>query len=123
MPRYLSAADAGLSFVLPAPSKRASSPVKNGEYLACGLPVVTTDGIGDYSDLVGRRRVGVVVRSLDSSGYRAAAAELKDLLGDGGLARRCAEVARSEVGLYEVVIPRYLRLYAGLLGAPPGGTP
>jgi hypothetical protein len=66
--------------------------------------------------------VGVVVPTLDDSGYREAAAELRRLLREPDLARRCREVARAEVGLYEVVIPRYLRLYAELLGPPPGET-
>src|SRR5687768_7432269 len=36
-PSYLSAADAGLSFIKSCFSKIASSPTKNAEYLACGL--------------------------------------------------------------------------------------
>jgi glycosyltransferase involved in cell wall biosynthesis len=118
MPSYLSAADAGLSFILPAPSKKASSPVKNGEYLACGLPVVTTPRIGDYSELIARREVGVVVDELNPAGYARGAARLKDLLADPTLRPRCRQVARDEVGLHEVVIPRYVRIYQELLGAP-----
>jgi glycosyltransferase involved in cell wall biosynthesis len=118
MPRYLSSADAGLSFVLPAPSKAACSPVKNGEYLACGLPIVTTAGIGDYSDLVARRRVGVVVESLDHSGYEKAAQTLRILLADPLLSTRCRKTARTEIGLFEVVIPRYLDRYQRLIGNP-----
>lgn len=121
MPRYLSAGDVGLSFVLPAPSKRACSPVKNGEYLACGLPIVTTPGIGDYSDLVARNNVGVVLESLDDRGYRKAAATLGQLLEDPTLRARCRDTARAEVGLSEVVIPRYLGLYEALLGPPERG--
>ncbi len=115
VPRFLAAGDAGLSFVLPAPSKAACSPVKNGEYLACGMPVVTTDGIGDYSDLVRRRRVGVVVEDLAPEDYRSAAASLRALLSEPGLADRCRDAAREEVGMEEVVIPRYLELYRDLL--------
>jgi glycosyltransferase involved in cell wall biosynthesis len=118
MPEHLSAADAALSFIVPAPSKAASSPVKNGEYLACGLPVVTTDGVGDYSELIARRRVGVVVERLEPAAYEAAARRLRDLLRGEGLAERCRSAALEEVGLYEIVIPRYLRVYAGLLGSP-----
>jgi glycosyltransferase involved in cell wall biosynthesis len=116
VPRYLSAADVGLSFVLPAPSKTACSPVKNGEYLACGLPIVTTASIGDYTSLVARRRVGVVVERLDEAGYEQTAQALRDLLADPLLGARCRETACAEVGLSEVVIPRYLELYRGLLG-------
>jgi glycosyltransferase involved in cell wall biosynthesis len=117
MPRYLSAADAGLSFVLAAPSKTACSPVKNGEYLACGLPIVTTPGIGDYSDLVVRRSVGVVVAGCHTRAYETAAGELRTLLADPSLGARCRETARAEVGLAEILIPRYIGLYERLLGA------
>jgi hypothetical protein len=116
VPQYLSFADAGLSFVLSAPSKTACSPIKNGEYLAAGLPIVTTSAIGDYSDLVVRRRVGVVVASLDRHGYGVAAHALRTLLADPFLGARCRETARTEVGLSEVVVPRYVDLYQRLLG-------
>jgi len=118
MPGYLSSCDVGLSFVLPAPSKRACSPVKNGEYLSCGLPIVTTPRIGDYSELVSERAVGVVVETLDEAGYQDAAAALETLLRDPSLKQRCRAVAKAEVGLSEIVIPRYLHLYEQLLGAP-----
>jgi glycosyltransferase involved in cell wall biosynthesis len=120
MPAFLSAGDAGLSFVLSAPSKAAASPVKNGEYLACGLPIVTTPGIGDYSDLVSEERVGVVVEATEAGAYRRAAESLRDLLRDPGLRSRCREVARARVGLEELVVPRYAAIYDALLG-PAGG--
>lgn len=118
MSAYLSAGQVGLSFRLNTPSQKASSPIKNGEYLACGLPVVSTAGAGDYSDMIAERRVGVVVESLDDAGYRRAAERLRHILADPTLASRCREVARSEVGLSEVVVPRYLQIYERLLGSP-----
>lgn len=120
MPRYLSAADAGLSFRLQVPSAAACSPVKNGEYLACGLPIVTTAGVGDYSALIARKRLGVVLESVAAQGYTTAAEELRKILADPSLSVRCRETARNEVGLSEVVIPRYLSLYERLLGPPAG---
>jgi glycosyltransferase involved in cell wall biosynthesis len=115
MPGYLSAGDVGLSFILEAPSKTACSPVKNGEYLACGLPVVTTAGIGDYSRMVADRRVGVVV-SLAERALEEGARRLRALLSEQGLASRCREAATSHAGLSEVVLPRYRALYRELLG-------
>lgn len=38
-----------------------SSPTKLGEYLAAGIPVLMTDGIGDFSDLVVREEVGFIL--------------------------------------------------------------
>lgn len=117
MPGLLSAGDAGLSFVLSAPSKTAASPVKNGEYLACGLPVVTTAQIGDYSELVVRRAVGVVVSRLDATGLEEASVALARLLAQPGLRERCREAAISEVDLATIVLPSYRQLYDRLLGA------
>jgi glycosyltransferase involved in cell wall biosynthesis len=116
MPAFLSAADAGLSFRVTAPSQRAASPIKNGEYLCCGLPIVTTPGAGDYSDMVVRRSVGVVVEGLHAEGYRRAAEGLRGLLAEPGIAERCRQAAIDEVGLREVVLPRYAKLYEALLG-------
>jgi glycosyltransferase involved in cell wall biosynthesis len=115
MPGLLSAGDAGLSLVLSAPSKAAASPVKNGEYLACGLPVVTTPGIGDYSDMVRRRAVGVVVDRLDSTGFADACSALAKLIEEPGLRERCRAAALAEVSLEAVVLPRYRQLYRTLL--------
>jgi glycosyltransferase involved in cell wall biosynthesis len=121
VPAYLAAADAGLSFRIDAPSQTACSPIKNGEYLASGLPVVTSAGVGDYSDLIAAERVGVVVSSLTADGLRASARQLLDLLKDPKLRERCQSTARRAVSLDDVVVPRYRLIYENLLGGPAGG--
>lgn len=40
---------------------RVASPVKLGEYLTCGVPVLVTPCVGDLSDLVVQHRVGLAV--------------------------------------------------------------
>src|ERR1044072_7374635 len=52
IPSYLAAGDVGISFIKRCFSKLASSPTKNAEYLACGLPIVINAGIGDSDTLV-----------------------------------------------------------------------
>jgi len=47
IPGYLSAADLGISLRKPAKSLLGLAPVKLGEYLMMGLPVISTAGIGD----------------------------------------------------------------------------
>lgn len=47
VPAYLSAADIAFCGIRPIPSRRFSSPIKNGEYWACGLPVIIPKGISD----------------------------------------------------------------------------
>ena len=41
-----------------------SSPVKFGEYLSCGLKILISDNIGDYSDLVSKNNLGHVISDL-----------------------------------------------------------
>ena len=62
-------ADAGLSLIKPCLSKRSSSPTKVGEYLAAGLPVVSTAGIGDCDRQLADGR-GVLLPSLDDARLR-----------------------------------------------------
>jgi glycosyltransferase involved in cell wall biosynthesis len=117
-PAYLSAADVGLSLIAPTPSEASASPIKNGEYLACGLPIVTTPRIGDYSDLIMREQLGVTVGSEEESALLAAATQLRELLNDPGLRARCRSAAERHVSLDGVVFPRYDAIYSRLLTAP-----
>ena len=55
MPTWIAAADVGLALVAPGPAGVASAPTKVGEYLACGLGVVTTR-VGDLSAQLGGAR-------------------------------------------------------------------
>jgi len=118
VPGVLEAADAGLSFIKPCFSKRSSSPTKVGEYLAAGLPVVSTAGIGDCDRMLAGGR-GVVVESLDDAAYARAARELGALLDDPDTPGRCRAFAATELSLDAAGAPRYAAVYERLLG-PPG---
>ncbi len=58
---YLSAADFAFSTIKPVPSRLYCSPIKNGEYWANGLPILTEMNIGDDSDIIVREGGGVIV--------------------------------------------------------------
>ncbi|WP_348678605.1 glycosyltransferase family 4 protein [Alcanivorax profundi] len=47
VPVWLAAADLGLAFREPTFSMQGVAPIKLGEYLLCGVPVVATRGVGD----------------------------------------------------------------------------
>jgi glycosyltransferase involved in cell wall biosynthesis len=61
VPKMINAADAGILLREQHPVNVVSSPTKFGEYLAAGIPVILTDGIGDYSELAERLNVGVKI--------------------------------------------------------------
>jgi hypothetical protein len=107
---YLAAADFGLCFVRPAPSKVSSSPTKVGEYLAAGLPVICTSGIGDLDRLI-TPDVGVLLQEHQENAYRVACERMIALLDDPRTCEHCRAVARSELSLADVGVPRYRELY------------
>jgi glycosyltransferase involved in cell wall biosynthesis len=64
---YLSAADIGVVAVRPFPSKRYCSPIKTGEYWACGLPILVPEGIGDDYEIVQKDpSLGISVESIST---------------------------------------------------------
>lgn len=114
--------DAGLSFIHPSLSKQASSPTKVAEYLAAGLPVVSTAGIGELDRLLrgddtpGGRAVGVLMHELNPEAYQQAARELLELWKDPELPHRCRAVAERHFDLEGVGWAGYRRMYSRLLG-------
>ncbi len=71
--QYLGCADLGLALRQPSFSMQAVAPIKLGEYLLCGLPVVATAGIGDTSSVV-NEDIGFVVDDVNSESQLEAAA-------------------------------------------------
>jgi glycosyltransferase involved in cell wall biosynthesis len=119
IPRYLSAADLALSFIKPCFSKLSSSPTKVAEYLASGVPVIHTRGIGDVDELIATDRVGVLVDDFTTEGCIKALEEIEALRSDDGLAERCKQSARARFDLGEVGGVRYRRLYANVSARRP----
>ncbi len=66
--QYLSAADAGIIMREDTLVNNVASPIKVAEYLGCGLPVILTKGIGDYSQTLSGAGVGLL---LDTSSNMA----------------------------------------------------
>ena len=73
MPGYISLMHYGLFFLKKAFSKKASSPVKQGELMAMGVPVICNAGVGDSDRIVQDYHAGVLVHTYDDAGYRQAA--------------------------------------------------
>ncbi len=63
--QYLSISDYGLLLRRPSLTNKVAAPTKFAEYLACGLEVLISPGIGDYSDFSAEHDCGVVVRDVD----------------------------------------------------------
>lgn len=64
MAGWNSAADIGLTAIPPLPHQRYRSPVKVGEYLMCGLPIITCTGVSEDDEVALEHNVGIVVPAL-----------------------------------------------------------
>lgn len=52
VPHYLNAADMAFALRTPSFSMQGVAPIKLGEYLLCGLPVIASKGIGDSEEIL-----------------------------------------------------------------------
>ena len=118
VPSYLSASDAGLIFNKPCFSRMASSPVKIGEYLACGLPLILSPGTGDAEMLVTREKLGALVPEFTPDAYRRAIQTLSQDFADAARVRAHSRHAAERLfDLETVALPRYAALYRQVLHA------
>jgi len=117
VPSYLAAADAGLAFIKRCVSKLASSPTKNGEYLACGLPLILNTGIGDSDALVDQWRAGVLINDFTEDQYELAADSIAAMAAVAGARERARRVAEQLFDLESVAAERYASLYHRVLNS------
>jgi glycosyltransferase involved in cell wall biosynthesis len=71
VPMYISLSDYSIFFITPAYSKKASSPTKQGEIMAMGIPVICNDHVGDTSMVVEKYEAGIVVKEFSREAYKA----------------------------------------------------
>lgn len=111
VPSYLSAADAGLSFNKPCFSKLASSPTKNAEYLACGLPLIINGGIGDSDALIDDWNAGVLLEDLTDAEYAEAQTFIETMAAQPGARQNARAIAERLFDLQTIGVERYAALY------------
>ncbi len=95
---YLVSADVGLLIREPIEINRVASPVKLAEFLACGVPVLVTEGVGDYSTLVDKSGCGLVVKYPGTSDIEEITYFLKEVETQRALFQeKCTSLARAEL--------------------------
>lgn len=110
MPRFTRLFDAGLFFIRPSFSKRGSAATKLAEFLACAVPVIINDGVGDSGDVVKERGVGVVLPDVREESFSRSLPQVKSLLTDPRTGDRCRRVATEQFDL-DRGVARYGELY------------
>jgi glycosyltransferase involved in cell wall biosynthesis len=84
--------------------------------LACGLPIVANDGIGDTTEFTEADATGVIIKDFTPETYQATLTNLESLLQDKAiLAERCRASARNRFDLTLIGGARYREIYRRLL--------
>ncbi len=111
VPRYLAAADYGLLALADFLTAETFLPLKFGEYLACGLPILTHPANSELTRLVAEHGVGLALdpeADLAATGARLTAEV-------ASMRERCLQLAREQFDL-ERFAGRYARIYDELSG-------
>lgn len=76
VPLYISIMNYSLFFIKPCFSKIASSPTKQGEIMAMGIPVLCNAGVGDTDYVTNKYHSGISISNFDDADYRKAVDKL-----------------------------------------------
>ena len=111
IPAYLAAGDVGISFIKRCLSKLASSPTKNAEYLACGLPIVINSGIGDSDALANESPAVILIDDFNERDFESAWNTLQKMVADPNMKSEARALAEKVFDLKAVGAERYVGLY------------
>ena len=102
--------DKSIFFILPSYSKKASSPTKQGEIMAMGIPLVCNAGVGDTDHIVNQFHSGSIIHNFTNEDY------LKEIENSAEFNKNaCIEGAKTYFSLEEGV-RRYTSIYRKLIG-------
>ena len=107
---HMARMDAGVFFIKSVFSKRASAPTKLAEFLSCGIPCLSNEGIGDMKEVLEGEQVGILLTSFDEVAIRVGLQQLLALVVDSSVRERCVDVARRHFSLDQGVL-RYRKIY------------
>lgn len=114
MPHTLWSHSVSTMFFNPGIGKLGSSPTRLGEILACGIPVIANDGIGDVSTIIKKYNVGIIINSEASYPFEGSIKLLEDLFLDNNLAQRC-RLASEEIFSLNMGSNQFAQIYKSII--------
>lgn len=105
VPLNISLFDSSIFFIRPTYSKKASSPTKQGEIMAMGIPLVCNFGVGDTDEIVRKYQAGSVVSSFDDENY------LKAILSPEKVNRELMMSGARDFYSLKEGVAKYLKVY------------
>jgi len=114
MQKAFSAADFSIIFYKRLLSGEGCAPIKLGESLACGTPVVINSGIGDSEGIISHGNVGYVIKDFSTLEYQAAFDRMNELtLNREEVKTKCRQTAIKLFSLGDAT-EKYMHVYKRL---------
>ena len=111
IPEYISIFDWSIFFIKSGVGKAASCPVKHGELMGMGVPIIANSKVGDIDLIVGEEESGLIVKSFDTKSYEDTLKRLPDF------GKSKDEIRNIGAKYYDLSkgVSSYLRIYNELL--------
>jgi glycosyltransferase involved in cell wall biosynthesis len=112
---YISLFTASIYFIIPAYSKKASSPTKQAELMSMGIPVICNAGVGDSDLIVQKHNAGWVVDNFTEANYQLVVdtIEKSDFTEFNMISETCKSIFALEKGA-EIFEKSYVRILGDL---------
>ena len=78
VPLHISLFNKSIFFILSTYSKKASSPTKQGEIMAMGIPLICNSGVGDTEEIVRKYNSGSIVTDFNEEAYLSSISEINN---------------------------------------------
>jgi len=111
VPIYALLGDYSIFFIKPSFSKMSSSPTKQGELMALGIPVICNSGVGDTDMIVRKYDSGLIVESFNTLNYQEVVEKIKHSSFDKDKIRNGA----IEYFALQIAVSKYKSIYDSLL--------
>lgn len=79
VPKYINCADICLAFIKSSFSMQAAIPIKVGEYLMCGKPVISTNSVGDTEEIFKKTGCGTIINEFNETTFEKAIQEIDSI--------------------------------------------
>lgn len=90
VPNYLALSDFSLFFILPVFSKSASSPIKQGEIMSMGIPIICNAGVGDTDYVLNEYDCGFLVEQFNDDSYEKVVKQIDKVVWNKDVIRNAA---------------------------------
>ena len=106
--QYLISGDFGVIYRDDRIRSKVCAPIKLGEYLASGLPILSMNGIGDTDIILNKYKTGVIIEN--EKDIKDKLLEIMDLVKDPDIRVKCRKTAEENLSL-KICSSKYLKIY------------